>query len=76
MYDLKTGELLRQKVHQEYMMDVDGLASRGFVESDFCYTEPEGIKVMGEVMYVMYTCRGNTNITTRRPVIFKLSSEI
>jgi len=76
VYDLKTGELLRQKVHQEYMMDVDGLASRGFVESDFCYTEPEGIKVMGEVMYVMYTCRGNTNITTRRPVIFKLSSEI
>lgn len=76
VYDLKTGELLRPKVRQEYIQDIDGLVERGYVESDFCYAEPEGIKVMGDVMYVMYTCRGQTNITERRPVIFKLSSDI
>lgn len=76
VYDLKTGALLKPKVRQNYIQDIDGLVSRGFVESDYCYVEPEGIKVVGEMMYVLYTCRGNTNITTRRPVIFKLSSEI
>lgn len=76
VYDLKTGSLIKQKVRQEYIQDIDGLVSRGFVESDYCYAEPEGIKVVGDTMYVLYTCRGNTNITTRRPVIFKLSSEL
>ena len=76
VYDLKTGQLIKQKVRQEYIQDINGLASRGFVESDYCYVEPEGIKVVGETMYVLYTCRGNKNITTRRPVIFKLSSDI
>ncbi len=76
VYDLKTGKLLREKVRQEYIQDVGGLASRGYVESDYCYVEPEGIKVMGDTMYILYTCRGNKNLTTRRPVIFKLSSDI
>jgi hypothetical protein len=76
VYDLKTGQLIKQKVRQEYIQDIEGLASRGFVESDYCYVEPEGIKVVGETMYVLYTYRGNKNITTRRPVIFKLSSDI
>ena len=31
---------------------------------------------MGDTMYVLYTCRGNTTLTARRPVIFKLSSEL
>ena len=76
VYDLKTGKLLREKVRQEYIQDVGGLASRGYVESDYCYVEPERIKVMGDTMYILYTCRGNKNLTTRRPVIFKLSSDI
>ena len=76
VYDLQTGKLLREKVPQMYVQDIEGLASRGYVESDYCYVEPEGIKVMGDTLYVLYTCRGNTNITTRRPVIFKLSSDI
>ncbi len=76
VYDLKTGKLLREKVRQEYIQDKDWLVAKGFVEPDYCYVEPEGIQVMGDTMYVMYTCRGNTNITTRRPVIFKLSSEL
>ena len=76
VYDLKTGALLRPKVRQEYVQDIDGLVARGYVESDYCYVEPEGIKVMGDTMYVLYTCRGNTTLTARRPVIFKLSSEL
>lgn len=76
VYDLKTGTLLRPKVRQEYIQDIDSLVERGYVEKDYCYVEPEGIKVVGDTMYVLFTCRGNTTITTRRPVIFKLSSEI
>jgi hypothetical protein len=76
VYDLTTGALLRPKVRQEYMQDLEGLVSRGYAESDYCYAEPEGIKVMGDTLYVLYTCRGDSEITVRRPVIFKLSSEI
>lgn len=76
VYDLKTGKLLREKVRQEYIQDKDWLAAKGFVEPDYCYAEPEGIQVIGDTMYVLYTCRGNTAITIRRPVIFKLSSDI
>ena len=50
--------------------------ARGYVESNYCYAEPEGIKVMGDALYVLYTCRGNTDITVRRPVIIKISKDI
>ena len=76
VYDLSTGALLRPKVQQKYMQDIDGLVSRGYVESNYCYAEPEGIKVMGDALYVLYTCRGNTDITVRRPVIIKISKDI
>lgn len=76
VYDLTTGKLIREKVRQEYIQDHQGLAARGYVDPDYCYAEPEGIKVMGETMYVMYTCRGNTTATTRRPVVFKISSDV
>jgi hypothetical protein len=76
VYDLSTGALLRPKVQQKYMQDIDGLVARGYVESNYCYAEPEGIKVMGDALYVLYTCRGNTDITVRRPVIIKISKDI
>ena len=75
VYDLKTGKRLHSQECQEYMKDLEGLVSRGYAESDYCYPEPEGIKVMGDVLYIMYTCRGNTTITECRPVVFKFSSK-
>lgn len=75
VYDLMSGKLLHEKVRQEYIQDHAKLAELGYVEKSYCYAEPEGIQVIGDTMYVMYTCRGNNTITTRRPVIFILSSE-
>jgi len=76
VYDLSTGKLLKGKVRQNYIQDTGGLLSRGFTEPGFCYNEPEGIKVIGDYMLVLYTCRGKVSVTIRRPVVFKLSSEI
>ena len=75
VYDLKTGVLLFPKVRQEYMQNKQRLVELGFVEENYCYAEPEGIDVVADTMYIMYTCRGKEAITTRRPVVFKLSAE-
>ena len=65
------------KVRQEYMQNKERLVELGWTDADYCYAEPEGIKVIGDVMYTMYTIRGadkDSAKATRRPVVFRLES--
>lgn len=66
------------KIRQEYMQNRDSIVGFDWNESDYFYCEPEGIKVMGDTMLMLYCMRGKDggSHVTRRPVIFKLATPI
>lgn len=67
----------KYKIRQEYMQNRDRIVEFGWNEKDYFYCEPEGIKVQGNTMYMLYCMRGNTEAhKIRRPVIFKLASPV
>ena len=65
------------KIRQEYMQNRDAIVSYDWNEASYFYCEPEGIKVIDNVLYTMYTIRGeNSNHLIRRPVVFKLANPV
>ena len=65
------------KIRQEYMQNRDAILKYDCNEKDYFYCEPEGIKVMGDTMLMMYALRGQaTNHAIRRPVIFKVATPV
>lgn len=62
-------------IRQEYMQNRDRIVELGWTEHDYFYCEPEGIKVYGDKMLLMYTIRGGAEpLLIRRPVIFTLAN--
>lgn len=62
------------KIRQEYMQNRQRILQFGWTDADYFYCEPEGIKVMGRDMYILYSIRGNDSHPIRRPVIFHLET--
>lgn len=63
------------KVRQEYMQNRDRICQFGWTEPNYFFCEPEGIKVFGDTMLVMYAMRGEKEpYEIRRPVVFRLAA--
>lgn len=64
------------KVRQEYMQNRERILQFGWTEKDYFYCEPEGIKVKGDEMLLLYTIKGKDSKSIRRPVIFRLQTPV
>ncbi|GEM_PF-7042885 len=65
------------KIQQAYMQNRERLLQFDWTDTEYFYCEPEGIKVMGQTMLLLYTIRGaEGKHDIRRPVIFKLANPV